>query len=316
MKTFAASLFAAVASAELMTESDYKFMSFISKWGKMYATVEEFMVRKEIFKNVDLHVETHNANPNATHVAGHNKFSDWTEAEYASILGLKGFEEREVVADEVVANYPSTFDWRDQGKVTAVKDQGQCGSCWAFSTIEAVESAWMIAGNSEVIMSEQELVDCDPQSSGCGGGWYFWAYDWLKDHKTMSEADYAYTARDGSCAYDESKGITNVSDYKQTQGTDANLNALSSVGPVNVAVSAGNYTFQTYHSGVITTGCPTNIDHAILAVGYGQMDDGTTYYIVRNSWGSSWGENGYVNIAASGGQGVCGINEYVFYPIL
>ena len=161
MKTFAAALFAAVASAELMTETDYKFMSFISKWGKMYATVEEFMARKEIFSNMDKHIEIVNSNPLSTYKAGHNKFSDWTSEEFSNILGIKDAEEVTVVAETVEdANLPDSWDWRAQGMVTPVKDQGSCGSCWAFSSIEAIESAWMIAGNSEVIMSPQELVDC------------------------------------------------------------------------------------------------------------------------------------------------------------
>ena len=214
MKTFAASLFAAVASAEMMTETDYKFMSYISQQGKMYATVEEFLARKDIFKATDAHIESVNSNPNSTYTAGHNQFSDMTEAEFSRTLGLRGAEEREVVADVVDANYPSSWDWRAQGKVTAVKDQGQCGSCWAFSTIEAVESAWMIAGNDEVIMSEQELVDCSTDlNQGCSGGWYFWSYDWLKTNYTMKESDYKYTARDGTCQYNASKGVTMVSSY-------------------------------------------------------------------------------------------------------
>ncbi len=321
MKTFAAALFAAVAqSAELMTETDYKFMAFISEHGKMYATVEEFMARKDIFRATDAAINEINADPNQTHVAGHNKFSDWTEHEFSNILGLKGAEEREVIPDVVEANYPSAWDWRAQGKVTAVKDQGSCGSCWAFSSIEAIESAWMIAGNSEVIMSEQELVDCTrypvTNNNGCNGGWYFWSYDWLKNNKTMKEADYRYTARDGTCQYNASKGVTTVSSYGQVNGTSANLNAIARQ-PVNVAVAAGNYTFQSYRSGIISanSGCPTAVDHAIVAVGYGE-ENGVQYYIVRNSWGTSWGESGYVRIETSGGKGTCGINQYVYYPTL
>ena len=318
MKTFAASLFAAVASAEMMTTIDYKFMSYISQQGKMYATVEEFLARKDIFAAFDEHVESVNNNPNSTYTAAHNQFSDMTEAEFSRVLGLKGAVERDVVEDVVEANYPSTWDWRDQGKVTAVKDQGSCGSCWAFSSIEAIESAWMIAGNDEVIMSEQELVDCSSSTgnAGCNGGWYFWSYDWLKNNYTMKESDYRYTARDGTCQYDASKGVTKVSSYGQTQGTSSNLAQLAKQ-PVNVAVAAGNNTFMGYSSGIITTssGCPTNIDHAILAVGYGE-ENGVQYYIVRNSWGTGWGESGYVRIQTSSGRGVCGINQYVFYPTL
>ena len=131
---------------------------------------------------------------------------------------------------------------------------------------------------------------------------------------TMLESDYPYTARDNSCKYDASKGVCNVPSYGQTRGTADNLARLAQQ-PVNVAVAAGNNVFMNYQSGIITTseGCPTSIDHAIVAVGWGE-ENGTQYYIVRNSWGSGWGENGFVRIQTSSGAGVCGINQYVFYP--
>ena len=109
------------------------------------------------------------------------------------------------------------------------------------------------------------------ENEGCNGGWYYWAYDWLKDNKTMLEADYPYTAKDGTCTYDASKGVTGVSSYQQTKGRTANLNAIYNQGPVNVAVAAGNDVFRNYSSGVITMndGCPTEVDHGIVAVGWG-----------------------------------------------
>jgi len=203
--------------------------------------------------------------------------------------------------------------------VTDVKDQGSCGSCWAFSTTEVVESLWMIDGNDETILAPQQLVDCswDQGNMGCDGGWYFWAYDYLKDNKFMQEKDYPYKAVDGTCTYDESKGVTNVRKYGQSHGTSANLNNLYKKGPLNVAVAAGNDVFRQYTSGIITLdqGCPTAVDHAIVAVGYGQ-ENGTKYYIVRNSWGSGWGEDGFVRIATGSSVGVCGINEEVFWAEL
>lgn len=132
----------------------------------------------------------------------------------------------------------------------------------------------------------------------------------------MKEEDYRYTARDGSCQYNESKGQFLVTGYGRTNGTNSNLNKLAKQ-PVAVAVAAGNRTFQSYTSGVITAdeGCPTNIDHAITAVGWG-VENGVQHYIVRNSWGSSWGDDGYVRIATGTGAGVCGINQYVYYPTI
>ena len=136
----------------------------------------------------------------------------------------------------------------------------------------------------------------------------------------MRESDYPYTSgttgQETACAFNRSESITGVWSYGQSHGTHANLKALARQ-PVNVAVAAGNSAFQSYSSGIITvsSGCPTNIDHAIAAVGYG-IENGVQYYIVRNSWGSWWGENGYVRIETSAGAGVCGINSYVYYPTL
>lgn len=171
-------------------------------------------------------------------------------------------------------------------------------------------------------MSEQELVDCSSSTGnqGCNGGWYFWSYEWLADNFTMLESDYPYTSgttgKETKCAYDAAKGVTKVADYGKTYGTAKNLARLQQQ-PVNVAVAAGNNVFMNYKSGIISTtsGCPTQIDHAIVAVGWGE-ENGTQYYIVRNSWGTGWGEDGYVRIQTSGGLGVCGINQYVYYPTL
>ena len=329
MKTFATiALFGGMAAAKTMSQSDYDYMRYVSEHNKHYDSVEEFEMRKALFIAVETFIRRANQT-SSTYRAGHNKFSDWTQEEKDKLLGLKNVQLPEVfeVADEVdTANLPESVDWREEGKVSPVKDQGNCGSCWAFSTIEAVESALAIATDSDpLIQSPQELVDCtlDPvtYNDGCNGGWYFWSYDWLKDHYTMLESDYPYTSgstgNETSCMYDEDLGVTEVSSYGQTKGADANLARLAQQ-PVNVAVAAGNNVFMNYQSGIITSRdhCPTRIDHAIVAVGYG-VEDGVQYYIVRNSWGTSWGEDGYVRIATDGGKkGVCGIDQYVYYPTI
>lgn len=162
MKAFVATLLAASAAA--ITQLDYEFMGFVSTFGKRYETVEEFNFRQQIYATTDAHIRSVNENPESTYKAGHNKFSDWTWEEFDSVLGLKygeGLDLETVVEEEASSDdLPSTWDWRAQGMVTPVKDQGACGSCWAFSTIEAIESAWMIAGNQQTIMAPQELVDC------------------------------------------------------------------------------------------------------------------------------------------------------------
>ena len=186
MRTFAIALFAAVASAkiELM---EYNFMKYVSEHSKAYDTVEDFNFRQVLFAEKDAFINSVNEDPTSTYTAGHNQFSDWTKEEFTAILGLKNMEMPEIQEDEMdvdMNGVPSSVDWRDQGMVTPVKNQGQCGSCWAFSSIEAIESAWMIAGNEQEIMSTQELVDCTSAEGnhGCSGGWYFYSYDWLKTH--------------------------------------------------------------------------------------------------------------------------------------
>ena len=221
MRTFAITLFAAVASAkiELM---EYNFMKYVSEHSKAYETVEDFNFRQVLFAEKDAFINSVNEDPTSTYTAGHNQFSDWTKEEFTAILGLKNMEMPDVQLDEMdvdMNGIPSSIDWRNEGAVTPVKNQGQCGSCWAFSSIEAIESAWIIAGNGMTIMSTQELVDCSFTSGnlGCGGGWYFYSYDWLKTNKTMLEYSYPYTSGSSglptACAYNKNEGITNVSSY-------------------------------------------------------------------------------------------------------
>jgi cathepsin L len=185
----------------------------------MYGTVEEFAVRKELYAALSEEIDAINSNPASTHVAGHNKFSDWTPLEKEHLLGLKNmpmpaFDEAEVVED-VEFNVANDIDWRSQGKVGPVRDQGQCGSCWAFAAIGTIEPSWAIKTGNLIDMSEQELVDCSSSAGnmGCNGGNAAWAYDWLKTKKTMTESDYPYVARKGTCRYNSTKGINNVSGW-------------------------------------------------------------------------------------------------------
>ena len=152
---------------------------------------------------------------------------------------------------------------------------------------------------------------------------YYWAWDWLKNNKTMKESDYPYVSgstgqAEKSCDYKEDEGITSVSSYIKVKSDTESIKAAVKIGPVSVAVAAGNGLFQSYTHGIITEvdNCPTEIDHAVVIVGFGYTGN-QGYYIVRNSWGTGWGEDGYVRIATHGGLfGVCGINQYVFYPTI
>jgi len=238
-----------------------------------------------------------------------------------------------------VSDIPTSFDWRDHKVVTDVKDQGQCGSCWAFSTIETIESQYAIKGNPLTVMSEQLLVDCsqgcslesgqDVCNSGCDGGWQWNAFeDIMTWGGVETEAEYPYTAEDGTCNKDPSKFIAKIQNYtclSTPDGAGANEDKMAAYlvanGPIAIAMNA-DY-LQDYSSGIIDPWfgweCDaTSLDHALVIVGYGQDVSelyGTTYYwIVRNSWSATWGEDGYFRIVR--GQGSCGLNNAVSAVIM
>ena len=331
MKSFFALAFAGAASAEVLSAEFLQFIDYVAKFNKTYETVEDFDFRKEQWLKTHAFIQENN-NSGATHTAGHNKFSDWSEEEFKAIQGLRSHHSAGLevtVQTPELKDTPAAVDWRTSNKVSAVKDQGSCGSCWAFSTTGAVESAYAIkwGGDVTTLFSEQQLVDCaggEYLNGGCNGGWYYWAYQYLREYGFETEEEYPYTAKDGTCNYDSAKRVASsgVASYSLvtdlgTGGDRTAIKAAIAKGPANVAVAAGNKHFQTYSSGILTsTSCPTEIDHAILAVGYGQ-EDNTWYYIVKNSWGSSWGEDGYIRIEATeDGDGICGVNQYVVYPTM
>merc|ERR1711907_406330 len=195
------------------------------------------------------------------------------------------------------------------GAVTPVKNQGQCGSCWAFSTTGGLEGAWELSSGNLVSMSEQQFVDCSKQNSGCNGGLMEPALVWAKKQAIATEDSYSYTARDGSCKSSFTTAIPQggVTGYKTASSASALTSALQS-NPVSVAIEADQAVFQQYTSGTITSGCGSNLDHGVLAVGVNS--DGSIK--VKNSWGTSWGNAGYVNIATN----QCGITQDASYPVV
>merc|ERR1711957_693226 len=201
------------------------------------------------------------------------------------------------------------------GFVNPIKDQGQCGSCWAFSTMGAVESAYAIATGNLVSVAEQQLADCDGSNDGCSGGWPHSAFDhYLKFRVGVcSESSYPYTGRDGPCSSDrlESCSVAIAKDvvtgHTDVGMSSAGLKSALSEQPVSVTVNAGQ--LQFYGNGVVTGTCSGQINHAVIAVGYGT--DGTDYFNIRNSWGTGWGESGYIRLGQNGGsQGTACLYQY------
>jgi KDEL-tailed cysteine endopeptidase len=308
------SLYTDISGAEM------EYIRFVAKFGKSYGTKEEFAMRSNIFKQNYARIVEENLNKENTFTLENNKFADWTPAEYKRILNLKKSESkgtRSLVNSNV--SIPASIDWRTEGAVNAVKDQGQCGSCWAFSAVAAMEGRWKIKSANLLNMSEQQLVDCSGSygNEGCNGGWMDQGFEYARDFGMMTQADYPYVAADQACNYQAAK----VTQAKPTGFTDViqnNANELKvaiAAGPVSVAIEADTFVFQFYSGGVLNSSkCGTSLDHGVGAVGYGVDPSKGEYYIVRNSWGASWGLKGYINIAIVDGPGICGIQMQPSFP--
>jgi len=247
-------------------------------------------------KNMAMIREENTKNDNTFSMAP-NKFADYSRAEYKRLLGYKkSVAEGHVKTYELPATIPDSVDWRTSGAVTPVKDQGQCGSCWAFSATGALEGRYFIKNNKLISLSEQQLVDCSTSlgNQGCNGGEMYLAFQYAQSSALETETDYPYEAVDDTCRFSQPKG--KVADKGFTRVAKNSMDALKAAiaaGPVSVAIEADTMVFQFYSGGILNSkSCGTNLDHGVLAVGYGKQ--GTQeYYIVKNSWGAGWGDNGY-----------------------
>jgi len=313
---FTALALAGVASA-LETSMHFKFMNYIVEHGKSYLTAEEFGERFELFKQAEEFVRAHNLTT-SSYTLRHNQFSDRSEQEKAMTRGRIPTETKEATFFATNAETPESVDWRDAGAVTPVKDQGQCGSCWAFSSTGCMEGAVAVKYGTLLSFSEQFLVDCVTADFGCGGGLQVDALAYLVDHEMILESDYAYTASGygtgSACKYDSKPHTsyhTESSGYVQVEANSVQaMKEAVAQAPLAVAIEADRLSFQLYSGGIFdNTGCGTTLDHAVLVVGYGS-EGGQEYWIVKNSWGSSWGEEGYIRLAITGdGAGICGVQQ-------
>lgn len=289
----------------------YTFSDYEVQFGKKYADEQEYRFRQYIFEsNLEKIIKINN-DPTKSWKAGVNDLTDRTKSELKALRGynqsLANLHRQQTASsftDIDLTNLPTSVDWRDKGVVNKVKDQSACGSCWAFSTTSVFESHIAIQTGKLFNLAEQQLVDCvqNPNhcggTGGCEGATQELGFDYYHTiGGAIENANYRYTARDGTCQDSKFPKVASIDGYRQLKINDYNdlLQTLATEGPVSISVDASSWSF--YSGGILNyNDCGSTIDHAVVAVGYGE-ENGKKYWIVRNSWGSGWGENGYIRIA-------------------
>jgi hypothetical protein len=298
------------------------FNDFKTKYGKVYASADEEAKRFRYFQDNLRDAARHQAkNPKAKF--GVTKFSDLSPEEMAQYR-MPGLDWSKFPRAPVKTNFttikrpgfpkgpdPTNWDWFQQGVCTPVYNQGQCGSCWAFSATETIESYMVIGGGSLTQLSMEQIVDCDTngQDQGCNGGFPTGAYQYVQSAGGIDTyASYPYTAEGGqagSCQFNQQNVATNVASYNSISGESGLYSQASSAGPVSVCVDASSW--SSYQGGVLTD-CGNNVDHCVQLTGYANYGQSGAYWIVRNSWGTDWGQSGFIWIEI--GQDLCSIGDY------
>jgi len=321
-------LVGAAAAAPSLTQDHAVWNLYKNAYGKTYESSAVESLRMQVFLENKKMIDEHNELFKAGKVSfemGLNHFSDMLNSEYRS--QNNGFVRpanrtgEAFVAPPAGVEIPDSIDWRTYGAVTPIKNQGQCGSCWSFSSTGSIEGAWFRKTNKLVSLSEQNLVDCTSSygNYGCSGGWMENAYKYIKDNGGIdTEASYPYYAVQYSCRYNAAYNAAQLTGYVDLPHYDENSlkQAVATAGPVAVAIDASRSSFQSYKSGVYyDAACsPTALDHAVLVVGYGH--DATAnqdYWLVKNSWGTWWGLQGYIKMIRNYNNH-CGIASHATYP--
>lgn len=307
---------------------DLVWSTFKTEHGKEYAHNTEEQVRKRVFADNLKKIEMHNylySKGLKSYMLGVNEYADMEHSEFVKMMngfraapaGLRGST---YLSPNVNFTIPTTVDWREKGYVTEVKDQGACGSCWAFSATGALEGQHFRKTGKLVSLSEQNLVDCSGEEGnfGCNGGWMHWAFKYVqKNNGIDTEKSYPYEGKDAKCRYNpDTVGATDTGYGEIPSGSEEKLTeAIATIGPISVAIDAGHPSFQLYRSGVYDEPqCTHELDHGVLAVGYGTLQD-KDYYLIKNSWGTSWGDKGYIMMSRNKNN-QCGIALNATYPIM
>jgi len=314
-------------AAAMHTEAQYRdaFVSWMNEHNKAY-TSDEFFYRYDIFKTNMDYVAKWNAEGSST-VLGLNIMADLSNSEYQGVfLGTrmdasKRLYEASLSAFAYDMSIPldDTVDWRTKGAVTGVKDQGQCGSCWAFSAVGSTEAAHFFDTQKLVSLSEQNLVDCSSAygNAGCNGGLMDSAFKYIIANKGIdTEVSYPYKAKTLTCQFQAANVGATLSSFTDVKaGNEPALVQAIGKSPVSVAIDASRISFQLYSKGVYyEPKCSSsNLDHGVLAVGYDTDATAGDYYIVKNSWGTSWGQSGYIWMSRNKNNN-CGIATAASWP--
>ena len=317
------------AMTSLLDEHDEwkQFSNFQERFARKYETLQELENRFQVFRTNLRNIVIHNLDHNQNFTMGINQFTDLTPEEFKAqyVGGLKA----EVGSygcktfSSSASGAPSAIDWRNKGAVTSVKDQGQCGSCWTFSATGAIEGAWAISKGQLIDLSEEQLVECAGLkygSMGCNGGQMDGAFKYVIEHGQCALSSYPYTSGTGSSGSCKTScsSVAHLSKCSDVKPNDQiSLKGAVAQQPVSIAIEADTKYFQSYSSGILTsTSCGTNLDHGVLIVGYGE-ENGIKYWLVKNSWSTTWGDKGYVKIARSDSTndpGICGIAMQPSFP--
>ncbi|XP_062136109.1 procathepsin L-like [Drosophila sulfurigaster albostrigata] len=309
---------------------DAEFELFKVEHKRSYDNEYEEQLRLQIFKDNKNLIDRHNkryAAGEKTYKMGVNKFTDLTPEEFKISLlsslnsnhSLEGIDY--IYNPSAKDSVPKSIDWRTSGAVNPIKDQNPCGSCWAFSAVGSLESQYFINEGRKISLSEQNLVDCSRgypyYNRGCSGGWPIEAFQYIRYYGIDTESSYPYEARDDYCRYNRNYIGAKISGIVQIESgnEDALASAVANKGPISVCFTADS-NFQHYRSGVFNDpSCSQPMNHCVVVIGYGTDPVGEDYWLVRNSWGENWGENGYIRMARNRNN-QCSIASFATYPLI